>query len=190
MIGKITGILQEIRGNQAYIETTSGVTYLAYILPSLAHNIGSQVQVYTHLDVKEDALVLYAFETQDEYRLYLKLIAIDGIGAKLAFNICSFAKPENIIGAVTGQDIEFFKKIPGVGKKTAQRILLELSGIVGTEFDLSSLAISQDDLTVLDALESLGFSKKDSQPALSSLPKDLTIEEKIQQVIQYMTKKG
>ncbi len=186
MIGKIEGKIEEIDGNIGYIKTNSGVSYLCYLVPSLLKKLDEKVSVYTYLDVRDDALILFAFETQDQYRLYKELLAVDGVGPKMAFGIISFYKPEEIILAVENQDTIFFKSVPGVGQKTANRILLELSSRLGADFDIKRVAISKDDKTVIEALQTLGFKKQDTERVVSQLSKKLSLEEKIRTSIKQM----
>lgn len=189
MIGKITGTLEELDGNRGYIATNSGVSYLCFLVPSLFDKLGKKVSVYTYLDVRDDALNLFAFESREEHHLYLQLIAIDGVGPKMAFNIISNARPNEIVSAVEAQDVAFFKAVPGVGTKTANRILLELASRLGAEFDLKKTITSKDDLTVLDALETLGFKKRDTAKVVSQLSTKLSLEDKIRASIKALSEK-
>jgi holliday junction DNA helicase RuvA len=189
MIGKIRGVITEIDEGQVYIETASGVTYKLYATPSILSHQNKEVSVYTYLDVKEDSLTLFAFETKAEYKMYKKLIAIDGVGPKLAYTVCSYTVPEEIILAVTNNNIEFFKKIRGIGLKTAQRIVLELSSSIGKDVNIGSMIYSKDDMTTVDALVSLGFKREESMNTLKSINASLSIEEKIREAIKLLTKK-
>lgn len=189
MIGKLHGTIEEISGNKAYIRVSDGVSYLVMITPTVASKKDKAVSLYTHLDVREDALNLYGFETHLQYNLYLKLISVDGIGPKLGFNIICFAKSEEIIKAAQTSDVAFFQAIPGIGKKTAQRILVDLSGTLGGEFNLSSITLSQEDTTVVAALVQLGFNRNDIHKAIQKVNSNLSIEEKIRKSIQLITGK-
>lgn len=189
MIGKIYGEIEGYYQGQGYVKTSGGISYLCYLVPSLQGRIGQKVAIYTYLAVREDSLTLYGFEHEAEHQLFTKIIAIDGVGPKLAFGIISFATVEAIIFSVKEQDVDFFVSIPGVGRKTAQRILLELSSKLGTDYDFGRTALSQEDQTVIAALETLGFRRKESEPVLVKLEKKLSLEEKIRASIKQLTEK-
>lgn len=191
MIGKIKGKLIEVENNQGLIETSGGVFYLVHLTPSIIknHDVGKNIEVYTYLQVREDALTLYGFENKKKYQLFQMLLGVDGVGPKSGFNIVSFTDSDSIFDAARANNVNFFSSIPGIGKKTAQKILLELSSKIGSEFDISAMTLSADDLTVVDALVSLGFKRSDSHSILSKLDKKLSVEEKIREAIKLMTKK-
>lgn len=191
MIGKIKGKLVETDGNIGLIETSGGVIYNVYLTPSIlkSYDVGKHIEVYTYLQVREDALTLYGFENKSKFQLFQMLLAVDGVGPKSGFNIVSFTDSESIFDAVHANNVNFFSSIPGVGKKTAQKILLELSSKIGKEFDLSSMNLSVDETTVVDALVSLGFKRSDCHGILSKLDKKLSVENKIMQAMKLMTKK-
>lgn len=190
MIGKIKGILTEIDGNVGLIETASGVFYNVY-LPNdaLACLYPCAIEMYTYLQVRDDALVLFGFQTKQEYQLFTLLLTVPGVGPKSAFNVISHSKPKELIAAVTTNDATYFTKVPGLGKKGAMKIILELSQKLKTEFKLEQvqITISDDDKTVIDALVSLGFRVNDAKQVISQLSPDLSIEEKIQHAIRLAT---
>lgn len=190
MIGKIKGTLTEIDGNVGLIETASGVYYNVYLTnESLACLFPCPIEVYTYLQVRDDALVLFGFKTKQEYQLFTLLLSVPGVGPKSAFNVISHAKPKELIAAVTTNDAAFFTKVPGLGKKGAMKIILELSQKLKTEFNLEQVqvSISDDDKTVVDALVSLGFRTNDAKDIIKKLPADLTIEKKIAEAIRVAT---
>lgn len=191
MIGKLKGILREIEGSTALLETASGVYYQLYLTPELmtATTVGDTAEVYTYLHVKEDALTLFGFENKKKKQLFLMLLSVDGVGPKLAFTIISYASADTIITAVKTSDLQFFNSISGIGKKTAQKILLELSSKFDTDFELEHTVMSADDLTVIDALAALGFDKNLSTKTLEAIDKSLSVENKIREAIREMTKK-
>lgn len=191
MIGKIKGILVAVEFNQGLIETASGVSYIVFLTPALIkqQKIGYGIALYTYLQVREDNWILYGFEDKKQQRIFEMLITVPGIGPKSAFTILSHKNSDSLSQAILTNNVEFFSDIPGVGKKSAHKILLELSAKMGKIFDISSLALSPDDSTVVDALASLGFSKRDARNTIATFDKRLSVEDKIKKAIKIMTNK-
>ncbi len=181
MIGKIKGILSTVEGNTCLIETASGVSYELYITPRLISRTapGSVIEAYTHLQVRDDAFVLFGFESQDEHHFFKLLLTVPGVGPKTAFGIVSQTAIGDLLTAVRSNDVSFFTSIPGLGKKTALKIILELSQKIKSEFKFDQKGMSDDDRTVIEALVALGFKHQDAKKLFSKLPEDLTVEEKI-----------
>ena len=183
MIGKIKGKLTEIEGNLGLIETSGGVYYQVYLTPSVIslQKDKSEIEVYTYLQVREDALVLFGFLSKQEFDFFKLLLSVSGVGPKTAFSVISFSKINELISAVKDNEIDYFTKVPGLGKKTAMKIILELSQKLESEFKLEKMYLSEDDKTVIDALISLGFKSNEAKKILSGLPKNLSLEEKIKE---------
>lgn len=191
MIGKLKGIIREIHDSEALLETPSGVFYRVYVSPSLASvpSDGESIELYTHLQVREDDLTLFGFETYEIYRLFTYCIAVDGVGPKIGFLIVCSSTSDGIRQAVSANDVAFFQKIKGVGKKTAQRLLIELSSRFGSEFDVTSGQETQDDTDALDALVSLGFTRKDARKALLDIDASLPLDKRITQALQSISRR-
>lgn len=189
MIGKLKGTISEIFGDEVLIETSGGVFYSVLVTPAiLDKGAGGDVKIYTYLNVREDDLTLFGFETREVYRLFTYFIAIDGVGPKTAFTIMSTSKPGDIRTAVVANDVAFFQKIKGIGKKTAQRILIDLSATFGSEFDVTAGQETADDVDALDALVSLGFRRVDAKKALEKIDSSLSLEERIKLALQSVSK--
>lgn len=190
MIGKIKGTLTEIDGNVGLIETASGVFYNVYLTnDAIGCLYPCPIEIYTYLHVREDALVLFGFQTKQEYQLFTLLLTVPGVGPKSAFTVISYSKPAELIGAVTSNDVNYFTKVPGLGKKTALKIILELSQKLKSEFKLDQIQeVGEDDKIVVDALVSLGFRANDAKQIISKLPKELSVENKIKEAIRMATK--
>ncbi len=186
MIGKLKGVLVELDGNNALIETKGGVSYQTYITPNILSKvkIGYDIEFYTYLQVRDDALTLFAFETKEERSLFDLLLAVSGVGPKTAYLVISYAKVNDLIRAVKENDIDFFSQIRGLGKKTGMKIILELSQKLKQEFELRKMYLSEEDRTVIDALVALGFKSHDVSSAVSKLPKSLSVEEKIKEALK------
>jgi Holliday junction DNA helicase RuvA len=120
----------------------------------------------------------------DEYTLFKLIKSVDGVGPKTAFGIVQSSKHNDIKSAILSKDVNFFERIKGIGKKTAQKILLELSSKMGAEFELSDVEESKDDVDALDALKALGYKTAQIKEVLRGLESTLTIEEKIRKALQ------
>lgn len=186
MISKIKGSLTEIDGNKGLIETSSGLTYEIFLTPKLlsSYSLDNEVAIYTYLQVREDAHILFGFESRNQKKLFEMLIAISGVGPKTAYGVISFSEEDELYDAVRSSDVGYFSKVPGLGKKTAMKIILELSTLLKSEFEIGKMHISEDDKTVVDALISLGFKSIDAKKILQKLPKDLSIEDKIKEALK------
>jgi len=186
MIGKLKGILSELDGNIGLIETKSGVFYKTYVTPSILSKsqVGDTIELYTYLQVREDALTLFAFETRNEHALFDLLLGVSGVGPKTAYLVISYARADELIQAVKENNIDFFSQIKGLGKKTAMKIILELSQKLKQEFELRKMYLSEEDKTVVDALVALGFKSHDASSVVSKLPKKLSVEEKIKEALK------
>ena len=129
MIGRIRGTVSEIDGTIGLIETASGIYYQVYLTTNLLskHQVSNPIDVYTYFQVREDAHVLYGFETKQEHKLFLLLLSVPGIGPKGAFTVISNTKNDDLVAAVKKNDVQFFTNIKGLGRKTALKIIFELS---------------------------------------------------------------
>ncbi|MCA9372366.1 Holliday junction branch migration protein RuvA [Candidatus Woesebacteria bacterium] len=191
MIGKIKGQLVELNSNIALIETPSGLFYNIYltssILFSLPPTLPHPIEIYTHLHVREDALTLFGFSDKKEHKIFLLLLDVPGVGAKSAFNIVSHIKVDELVRAVQQNDAAFFTSIKGLGKKTALKIILELSAKFDAEFTFEEIRVSPDDATIIGALVSLGFEKREVQNILPKLDLNTSMEERIKEGIKLLT---
>lgn len=171
MIAFLNGTLAYKDAESAIIEA-GGIGYqLAMPLHALASlpQTGNPVQVWTYMHVKEDDISLYGFTEPSEKALFTKLISISGVGPKMAISALSTFKPADLVTAITTGDVATISKVPGVGKKTAQRIVLELQGLLKTDAEAENLIVDPDNAEMnaaTAALESMGFS---SQEVASSL---------------------
>ena len=186
MIGKLKGKLVEIDKNIGLIETSGGVFYQVYLPYSLITNNPSlsTIEIYTYLQVRDDALVLFGFETKQQHDFFLLLLTVSGVGPKTAFTVISALKTEEIVRAVTSNEVDALTKVPGLGKKTAMKIILELSSKFKSNFDMKNMILSDDDQTAVSALVSLGYKSYDAKKIISKLPKNLTVEEKIKKALK------
>jgi Holliday junction DNA helicase RuvA len=151
---------------------------------------GDDVFLHTYLVVRQDALNLYGFETREERELFLLLLGVDGIGPKSALAVLSTLSPDAICRAVFHEQPEVFTRVPGVGKKTAQKILLQLQDRIPTTAGMEPVAGYSDvDTEVLSALTTLGYSVVEAQAALQFIPRDTPedLEARLRAALQYFT---
>lgn len=186
MIGKLKGKLVEIDNNVGLIETSGGVFYEVFLTPSLISQttLTSLIILYTYLQVREDALILFGFQTKKEHEFFKLLLTVPGVGPKTAYGVISYFPLDLLVKSVQSNDIESFTRIPGLGRKTAMKIILELSIKLKSEFDMTKMVLSEDDKTVVDALVSLGYKSNEAKKLLQKIPKDLSIEEKIKHALK------
>lgn len=190
MIGKIKGTLSEIEGNLGLIETTGGVFYQVFLTSNLlAAVIPSPIEIYTYLQVREDALVLFGFKTKDEYKLFQLLLSVSGVGPKTAYGIVSALKVEDLLTSIKSNDVDALTKVPGLGRKTAMKIILELSQKLKQDFNMEKMFISEDDKTVVEALVALGYKSQDAKLILKKIAPDLSVEDKIKEGLRIRTSK-
>lgn len=192
MIGRISGILLDKTPPLALIDC-SGVGYECevpmstfYLLPQ----VGEKVTLLTHFVVREDAQLLFGFGTHQERLMFRQLLKVNGIGAKSALAILSGLSIDELIQAVSLQEAGLLTRVPGIGKKTAERLLLELKDKFTLDSALSMkgsgiTSISQD---VLNALIALGYNERESLNAVKSLDTNLTVNDGIKQALKYLSK--
>lgn len=184
MIGKISGTLVELHGNEALIETSGGVSYLVFVGTSFIDKKGEKINLYTYLNVKEDELSLFGFLTYEEYSLFKMIKSVDGVGPKTAFSIVQSSQYVDIRTAIINKDVHFFERIKGIGKKTAQKILLELSSKLGVDFELGDIEETKDNLDAIEALKALGYKASQVREIVHDLEPTLTLEDKIKKTLQ------
>jgi len=192
MIGRISGILLDKTPPLALIDC-NGVGYECevpmstfYLLPQ----VGEKVTLLTHFVVREDAQLLFGFGTNQERLMFRQLLKVNGIGAKSALAILSGLSIDELIQAVSLQEAGLLTRVPGIGKKTAERLLLELKDKFTLDSALSTkgsgiTSISQD---VLNALIALGYNERESLNAVKSLDINLTVNDGIKQALKYLSK--
>ncbi len=194
MIASLNGKLEALGSDWAIINV-GGVGFQVYLSTTGISNlgaVGSSVKVYTHLNVREDNLSLFGFRSTAELELFKSITSVSGIGPKLALAMLSAMEPDQLIMAIASGNADLLTGIPGVGKKTASRIVLELKDKIGTGMLATPVAeIAQENADVLAALTSLGYSTSEVARALSSLPRDasLSIEDRIKLALGYFEQK-
>jgi holliday junction DNA helicase RuvA len=155
-----------------------------YNLPAL----NEKVALLTHFVVREDAQILFGFATAQEREAFRQLIKISGVGPRTALSILSGMSVADLAQAVTLQDAGRLTKVPGIGKKTAERLLLELKGKLGADIGAGSVVHNDAQNDILQALVSLGYSHKEASLALKALPKDVGVSEGIKLALKALAK--
>jgi len=154
--------------------------------------IGEQILLFTHLVVREDSLSLYGFQTQDEQSLFPILLGVNGIGPRLALMILSTLSPDAIRRAVFHEQADIFCRVPGIGRKTAQKMLIYLQDRIKPGFgDLEPIAAMKDvDTEVISALTTLGYSVVEAQAAIQVIPRDAPedVESRLRLALQSLSK--
>ena len=189
MIASINGRLQEVTAEGIIIEV-SGVGLLVHVPIPLRDRFhtGDLLFLHTYLVVRQEALALYGFETREEREYFSLLLTVDGVGPKLALSMLSVLSPDAIRRAVFQEQLELFTRVPGVGKKTAQKIFMQLQDRLPLGSGLEHIAkISDADAEVLAALTTLGYSVVEAQLALQSIPRDApqVVEERLRLALQH-----
>lgn len=136
--------------------------------------VGAPIELYTHTHVREDALDLFGFETREQLELFERLITVSGIGPRTALNVLTLASPNELRAAIARGDAAVLTKVSGIGKKTAERIVLELSGKVTAPQTAGGVPAKDSDADVIDALVGLGYSLADARSYLAAIPADVT----------------
>jgi Holliday junction DNA helicase RuvA len=183
MIGRLTGLLAEKSPPQVVLDV-QGVGYEVDVPMSTFYNLpglGERVTLLTHFVVREDAHLLYGFATAEERATFRELVKISGVGPRTALSILSGLSVADLAGAVARQEGGRLQKVPGIGKKTAERLLLELKGKLGPDLGLPAGAsvVNDAQADIVQALMALGYSEKDAAAALKKLPADVGVSEGI-----------
>jgi Holliday junction DNA helicase RuvA len=192
MIGRISGILLEKNPPQLVIDV-QGVGYEVDVPMSTFYNLpkgGDKVTLFTHLVVREDAHLLFGFLTVRERAAFRQLLKISGIGARTALSVLSGMSVDELAQAVILQEAIRLTKVPGIGKKTAERLLLELKGKLTSEGGVmrpaGSAAAAEND--VLNALLALGYNEREALFAVKNLAPDLAVGDAIRQALRSLSK--
>ena len=179
MISRLRGL--PARSGHALVLDVGGVGYLLHATPSVHRRAeaGGELTVETYLVVREDALQLYAFADAEERVLFEQLLSVSGVGPKVALAIVSGSAPADLRRAIALDDTARFEAIPGIGKKTAQRVVLELKEKLGDVAVLTEQGGAKPQLVAREALMELGYSLVEADQALAEIDPDLPAEERV-----------
>ncbi len=192
MIGRLTGRLAARNPPQVLLDV-GGVGYEVDVPMSTFFNLpglGEPVVLLTHLVVREDAHLLYGFLTEGERGTFRELVKISGVGPRTALAILSGLSVAELAAAVGRQDGARLVKVPGIGKKTAERLLLELKGKLGPDLALpaGASAMSDAQADIAQALQALGYNEREAQAAIKALPPDVGVAEGIKQALKALNR--
>ena len=191
MIGRLTGTLAQKSPPQVLIDV-NGVGYEVDVPMSSFYNLpalGERVSLLTHFIVREDAQLLFGFLTAEERATFRQLIKISGIGPRMALGLLSGLSVAELSQAVAQQQAARLVKVPGIGKKTAERLLLELKGKLAPDLGQPGVAIASDaQVDIVQALIALGYSEKDAAAALKLLPADVGVSDGIKLALKSLSK--
>ena len=193
MIGRLSGLLADKSSPPQVLVDVGGVGYELdvpmssfFALPAT----GERVTLLTHFVVREDAQLLFGFLTAGERDSFRQLIKISGVGPRTALAVLSGMGVADLAQAVTAQDASRLVKVPGIGKKTAERLLLELRGKLGPDLGLpaGSAASAEGHADILQALVALGYSEREAQAAVKALPRDVGVSDGIKQALKSLAR--
>jgi Holliday junction DNA helicase RuvA len=190
MIGQLTGILMHKNPPEVVIDC-HGVGYEVSVPMSTFYNLpaaGEKLTLLTHFVVREDAQLLYGFASADERAAFRQLIKISGVGPRTALSVLSGMGVADLAQAITQQEPGRLMKVPGIGKKTAERLLLELKGKLGAELQAAAGTSHDHANDILQALVALGYSDKEAALALKSLPADIGVSDGIKMALKALAK--
>ncbi len=194
MIAGLNGRLESLGGDGAIINV-GGIGFRVYMPTSTLSSlgkIGDEVHLYTHLYLREDNATLYGFATDDELRLFQTLLGVSGLGPKLALAMLSAMSLDKLTMAIATASTDLLTIVPGIGKKVADRLVLELKDKIAAGWVTTPAAhLAEANTDVLAALTSLGYSVAEATRAVATLPpsSDLTLEERLKLALQYFTAK-
>ena len=190
MIASIRGIVNFI-GKDHVILIVGGIGVRVYVpRPVLERfsSVGGSLNLYTHLVVKETELSLYGFESEEDLKLFEVLLDVNGVGPKVGLAILSTLSPDVLKGAIAREETAVLQRVPGIGKKTSERIMFHLRDKLDLTADMVAMPFVTDlDGDVIDVLTSLGFSIVESQTALQHIPRDVTeLDARVQLALQHL----
>jgi Holliday junction DNA helicase RuvA len=192
MIGRLSGLLLEKNPPQILVDA-QGVGYEIEVPMSTFYNLpatGERVTLLTHLVVREDAHLLYGFGTDAERRAFRELVRISGVGPRIALAVLSGLSVAELVQAVSEQEAGRLVKIPGIGKKTSERLLLELKGRLGGDFTTGVVPGRPQPAAsdVVHALLALGYNEKEAAGAVKQVPEGLSVSEGIRHALRHLSK--
>ncbi len=194
MIASLNGKLESLGGDGAVINV-GGIGFQVYMPTSTLSTlgtIGEEVKLHTYLHLREDNVALYGFTSTDELGLFQNLISVSGLGPKLALAMLSVMNVEKLAMAIATSSVDLLTEIPGIGKKMANRLILELKDKLGAGWITTPAAqMTEENAEVLAALTSLGYSVSEATRAVASLPSDakLSLEDRVRQALAYFVTK-
>ena len=192
MIASISGVVSAI-GKDNLVINVGGVGVRVQVPRSVLEKVsstGRQLSLVTHLIVRETELALYGFENEDELNLFQVLLDVNGVGPKVALSMLSTLSTDVLKGAIVREESAVLQRVPGIGKKTSERIMFHLRDKLDLTAELASTPfISDEDSDVIDILTGLGFSIVEAQSALQNIPRETVgVDARVQAALQFLDK--
>ncbi len=189
MIARLSGTVWSV-GEDYVVVRTGGIGVQVYVpagIVAQVGEVGQPVELFTHLNVRENELTLYGFLTQEALSLFQLLLSISGVGPKVALALLGTIAPDTFRQAVMQEEPGLLTRVPGIGPKTAKSIIFHLKDKIKPSGMEPAPLLSDEDAEVIAALTGLGFSLVEAQTALQSLPRDaeLSVEERVRQALAY-----
>jgi Holliday junction DNA helicase RuvA len=190
MIASISGTIQRV-GKDNLVVNVGGIGLRVFVPRGVleqAGPVGRSTSLYTHMLVREKELSLYGFESEEDLNLFEILLDVNGVGPKVGLSMLSTLSPEVIRGAIAREETAVLQRVPGIGKKTAERIMFQLRDKLDFTAEVSAVPYMRDvDADVIDVLTTLGFSIVEAQTALQNIPRDETdLDTRAQLALQYL----
>lgn len=190
MIASLSGTIQRIEAD-GLIVGVGGVGVRVFVPGTVLENVGGigrSIRLHTHLIVREQELALYGFEAMEDLQLFEVLLGVSGVGPKVGLAILSTLSPELLKSAIMREETAVLQRVPGIGKKTAERLMFQLRDKLDlTEVQTAVPLVSDVDADVIDVLTTLGFSIVEAQTALQNVPRDVeSVDARVQQALQYL----
>ena len=181
IIGKVT----DISSNNIVLECNN-IGYLIYVPNPFSYQIDNEYKVYVYNKIGEDEYSLYGFKTKDEYELFLRLISVKGLGAKLALPILATGSIAGIVDAIDRENILYLTKFPKIGDKLARQIILDLKGKINIE--VSEELVSDETEDLIDTLTALGYKSSEIKKVVGSVDKSLSLEDQVKESLKLLLK--
>ena len=189
MIATLHGIINQI-GDDHLVVAVGGVGLRVFVPRTVLEDVGGvgrSISLHTHLIVRETELALYGFESDEDLALFNLLLGVNGVGPRVALSILSTLSPELFKNAVAREEPAVLQRVPGIGKKTAERIMFQLRDKLQVVSGGPIPLVSDVDADVIELLTNLGFSIVEAQTALQNVPREVTdVDERLQRALQYL----
>lgn len=190
MIASISGAVSGI-GKDSVVVNVGGVGIRVYVPRSVLEKVagvGRQLKLHTHLIVRETELTLYGFESEEELHLFTVLLDVNGVGPKVGLSMLSTLSTDVLKGAIVREESAVLQRVPGIGKKTSERIMFHLRDKLDLTAEIAAVPfISDEDGDVIEVLTSLGFSIVEAQTALQNIPHEAEgVDARVQAALQYL----
>jgi holliday junction DNA helicase RuvA len=188
MIASLSGTILKIEASSLVIGV-GGVGIRVFVPRTVLEDVGGvgrSIKLHTHFIVREQELALYGFETEEDLQLFEVLLGVNGVGPKVALSILATLSPELLKSAIMREETAVLQRVPGIGKKTAERIMFQLRDKLDlTQVSTAVPLVSDIDADVIDFLTGLGFSIVEAQSALQNIPRDIkSFDERVQMALQ------